>query len=278
MAGQENTDTLVARIAMADRAAFERLYEIHAAPLFGIAVGILETHPEAESVLENLFVTLWDNADDWRGHASPADVEIVQSLRRAAVAIKRNRSNDPGRIATKDLFVTPQAIAHDHNDTALGRAMSDLSAAQATLVARALYGGESYGDIALASDVDKATVRASLQTSFRKLSKALDPGATWSEADIVAAAERSLGLADPVGRDIPIQLQARWDQDVVDAVRAKVPPLMPPKQVFRRTTAQAYGAPQESLWQQLWPFAVGGIVAALVLWIAVSTNVLLPLE
>ena len=60
--------TLVKRmrdVAEGDRAALQDVYDMTSAKLFGICLRILQDRPEAEDVLQDVFVTVWSRASDF---------------------------------------------------------------------------------------------------------------------------------------------------------------------------------------------------------------------
>ena len=67
--------TLVKRmrdVAEGDRAALQDVYDMTSAKLFGICLRILQDRPEAEDVLQDVFVTVWSRASDFdASRASP---------------------------------------------------------------------------------------------------------------------------------------------------------------------------------------------------------------
>ena len=72
MATRADIEELIARTALRDRAAFSRLYELTSAKLFGICLRILNSRPEAEDALQEVFVKVWRNADRYKaGGFSP---------------------------------------------------------------------------------------------------------------------------------------------------------------------------------------------------------------
>ena len=59
----DELSTLLPRIALKDRAAFDRLYAVAAPKLFGVCLRILSERSEAEDALQEVFVKIWSRAD-----------------------------------------------------------------------------------------------------------------------------------------------------------------------------------------------------------------------
>ncbi|MCL3883024.1 anti-sigma factor [Marivita sp. GX14005] len=100
------------------------------------------------------------------------------------------------------------------------------------------------------------------------------------------AAEYALGLMTENERaefearlvedaDLRAELAA-WQTALADLAESEVAPAAPSPQLRKRLEAQLFAAPRASLWQSLWPYAAGGVAAALVLWAAVASDLLLP--
>lgn len=66
---------------------------------------------------------------------------------------------------------------------------------------------------------------------------------------------------------------ANWDAAFAELVE-DVDPVTPSPQLRKRLEARVFGEKRPSFWQQLWPYGLGGVAAALVLWLAVTSGVL----
>ena len=72
MAEQADLEQYIARIALGNRTAFDRLYRATSAKLFGICLRILNDSNEAEEALQETYVKIWRSADMFAtGRASP---------------------------------------------------------------------------------------------------------------------------------------------------------------------------------------------------------------
>ena len=75
------------RAAQGDRAALRLVYDMTSAKLFGVCLRILNDRSEAEDVLQEVYLTVWNKGSAFdEAHASP-----ITWL----VAIARNRAIDP---------------------------------------------------------------------------------------------------------------------------------------------------------------------------------------
>ncbi|MFP7673735.1 hypothetical protein ACG74X_10325 [Marivita sp. S0852] len=277
----ETTDSLLARVAMADQSAFQLLYSRTSGALFGLCYHLIDDHAEAETCLQDLFTAIWQNADAFRDGDLAPMARLVIEARAAAIAIKRVRFSPTDTVDTRDLFTGPGTDHETTQDTmTLDACLRDLQPARALLLRRVCLDGDGYGDLAAASDVEASTVRASLQKALNTVGTCLMPDRTVS----VTAAEYALCLLPELEAE---QFEAKladepeaaaevalWHARLAEFILATLPPKTPPPQLLRRLKADVFSAPRTAIWQQIWPYAVGGGIAALVLWLAVSSNVL----
>ena len=56
---------LIARVAAQDREAFSQLYDLYATPIYSVAIKILQNPKEAEDVLQEVCVQIWENANSF---------------------------------------------------------------------------------------------------------------------------------------------------------------------------------------------------------------------
>jgi RNA polymerase sigma-70 factor (ECF subfamily) len=133
-AGRELTDNaevvLLRAVARGDEKAFASLYDQYSAILFGLLLRILHSRPEAEDVLQEVFLQVWQRAasfDETRGRPFTWLVTLARSR-----AIDRLRSsNARERLAT--------ASAQDAPGEAFGDALADaFRAEQSEVVQHAL--------------------------------------------------------------------------------------------------------------------------------------------
>ncbi len=112
------------------------------------------------------------------------------------------------------------------------------------------------------------------------------PDGPEDEDDRVLAAEYALGLltdeertAFEVRLDADPALRAEvitWDEHFASAILDDVDPVEPSPQVAKRLQTLLFKPQKESFWQQIWPYGLGGVAAALVLWLTISTGVITP--
>ena len=102
---------LLARVALGDRDAFNRLYTLTSAKLYGAALRITGQEDQAQDVLQEAYVSIWKNAGGYRsGVAAPMTWMSTIVRNRALDRLRRNKRpethwDEPGdfdRVAADD--------------------------------------------------------------------------------------------------------------------------------------------------------------------------------
>src|SRR5690242_10721601 len=87
-------EALVARCAAGDAAALEQLYQNTAAQLFGVLKRILLRADLAEEALQDVYVSIWRNAKEYRASKGAVFTWMTSIARYRAIDIKRSRSRE----------------------------------------------------------------------------------------------------------------------------------------------------------------------------------------
>ncbi len=102
-------DGYIERIAGGDRRALRSLYNETSAPLLGLAVRLMADRAEAENVLQDAFVTVWQGAQAFDARRETGWIWLITILRHTAY--KRLRSR--GREAS---FADPETSPETRNE------------------------------------------------------------------------------------------------------------------------------------------------------------------
>jgi len=182
MSTREEIEALIARCALGDRAAFERLYALTSAKLFGICLRILPTRPEAEDAVQEVYVKVWKNAGRYRaGTYSPMTWLITIARNHAIDRLRARRAQAAGQgagideaEALPDAAPGPEALAVASSERArLVGCLDELPKDRADAVRLAYLHGETYADLAVRFDVPLNTMRTWLRRSLLKLRECL---------------------------------------------------------------------------------------------------------
>lgn len=175
----DDISELIARTALKDRAAFDRLYILASPKLYGACLRLLTDRSEAEDAMQDVFVKIWNKADYYR----PGDASAMGWL----YAIARNHCLD--RLRARQLPVKPIDEAFDIADTTPGPeknainaghkrriddCMSELDADKAAAIRAAYVEGYSYAELSARYEIPLNTMRTWLRRSLLKLRKCLE--------------------------------------------------------------------------------------------------------
>ena len=175
-AARQHLAAQLSRVALGDRAALADVYRLTSAKLFGVCLRILDDRAEAEDVLQQVYLTVWQKAGGYdAARASP-----ITWL----VAIARNRSIDRKRSARgagKSEPIEAAAEVADESPSALARlqtseerhrlndCLSTLEARQSQAIRRAFYGGLTYDQLARADGIPLGTMKSLIRRGLAKL-------------------------------------------------------------------------------------------------------------
>jgi RNA polymerase sigma-70 factor (ECF subfamily) len=172
----------LARSALGDRAAFERLYEATCGRLFAVVLRIQRDRGLAEELLQEVYVTVWRSAGGFDAARSQpltwltaiARNRAIDSLRRGAVRPDINLDEHDA-----DTVASPQPGPNELLQRAferrlLGDCLERLSAPQRQSVALAFYDGLTHAEIAQHLREPLGTVKAWLRRSLLALRDCLD--------------------------------------------------------------------------------------------------------
>jgi RNA polymerase sigma-70 factor, ECF subfamily len=168
------SDALV-RTGQGDRSAFEQLYKVTSAKLFGICLRIFPERSEAEEALQDAYLTIWNKAASFEpGRASP--ISWLATLTRNR-AIDRLRASgkakyapiedaaeiaDPAPRADAQLFAASEGAA-------LQGCISGLDPRDAHFIRSAFLGGATYLQLADAEGAPLATVKSRIRRALIRL-------------------------------------------------------------------------------------------------------------
>jgi RNA polymerase sigma-70 factor (ECF subfamily) len=99
--GLASTATLIEAVARGSRPALKRLYEVESRRLYGIALRIVRRPEVAADVLQEAFIQIWQNAQNFSSERGAGGAWLTGIVRfRALDAVRKNSreilSDDPG--------------------------------------------------------------------------------------------------------------------------------------------------------------------------------------
>ena len=171
---------LAQQIRSGDRNALGEVYDRHAPVALAVALRIVADREQAEDLVHDAFVTAWqkiDRFDPARGSLRSWIVAIVRNR-----AIDRLRANRPsieiGEADERSLLQTGPNPTWDATMARLGgaqlrAAVAELPTEQREAVELAYFGGHTYREIAILTDVPLGTATSRLRLALARLREQL---------------------------------------------------------------------------------------------------------
>ncbi|MEY8875817.1 MAG: sigma-70 family RNA polymerase sigma factor [Leptothrix sp. (in: b-proteobacteria)] len=158
---------LLARTALGDRKAFQQLYERSSAHLLGVILRIQRDRAQAEDVLQEVYVNVWNKAASFDAQRAQANTWLTSVARNRAIDSLRRRQTEPDLVSRHragagaeddddDILMnfasddpTPQDLLIQAADSrSIRGCVSGLSAEQQQSIALAFYQGLSHAEVA----------------------------------------------------------------------------------------------------------------------------------
>jgi RNA polymerase sigma-70 factor (ECF subfamily) len=174
-------ENLLEACARRDRGAFARLYEVTAPKLFGVAVRILRREDWAEEVLQDCYVSIWNNAGRYSaGLSAPMTwmTSIVRNrcldvLRRPNLEVVLQRPDDDGDDPLEAIASAAPGplddLARSADAKALAACLGRLEAKQRQAIMLAFYDGLSHSELASHMRQPLGTVKTWVRRGLEKL-------------------------------------------------------------------------------------------------------------
>jgi RNA polymerase sigma-70 factor, ECF subfamily len=162
---------LLGRTAARDRDAFAALYDRFAPRAFGLILRIIRNRTDAEDVLQEAFLQVWNHAARFDPKRSAPDVWVLLIARSRAVDRLRKR-----RLVTQGELPDP-ATQDDVGDGLVGRedaemlrsALELLPPEQCELIRRAFFWGLTHEQIARELNLPLGTVKTRIRLGMIRL-------------------------------------------------------------------------------------------------------------
>jgi RNA polymerase sigma-70 factor (ECF subfamily) len=184
---REHVDAqLVGRIAQGDKRALADLYDRFSGPLYGTALRVLRDPAEAQDVVHDVFVTLWEKAatfETTRGSAFSWAVTLVRNRAIDRVRMRRRRAelladsapSDLGYAESSTSLSGGESAALEDEAHAIRTAVATLPLEQKRALELAFFGGLTQEEIARKLSEPLGTVKARIRRGLLKLRDLLAP-------------------------------------------------------------------------------------------------------
>ncbi len=170
---------LIRQTSRGDKSAFATLYALTAAKLFGVALQIVGQREEAEEVLQEGFVAVWQRAGDYDAARGSAMGWLTTIVRHGAIDYVRRRAARPeSRDTSEDSLRGLAASGSTDRGAELGalqRCLGELEEQPRRAVLLAYLYGFTREEIAVDRGVPLGTVKSWIRRSLERLKQCLDP-------------------------------------------------------------------------------------------------------
>lgn len=171
--GKKECDALLIRIAAGDRSALEKLYERLKSPVYGLALAMLKNRPDAEDVMQNVFLRVWDVAPQYRP-GTDAGAWVMKITRNLSTDRLQVRKNTTDIMELSDVLSDGGEVASSPERMLLRELLEKLSDAERQIVVLYAVGGYSHKEIAGIVGRPYATVRWKYRNAMKKLQRMLE--------------------------------------------------------------------------------------------------------
>ena len=171
-------ENMIGRIGLGDRVAFSSLYDATSAKLFGVCLRVLNNRAEAEEVLQEAYIRIWQKADSYAANGYSPMTWLITVTKNLAIDRLRARKAPTQDIDDmpdiRDSGPTPEMAAVASSERAqIDACMDELDDSRADAVRSAYLEGDSYQELADRYGVPINTMRTWLRRSLQKLKECL---------------------------------------------------------------------------------------------------------
>jgi RNA polymerase sigma-70 factor, ECF subfamily len=175
---------LMRQIAHKNEAALEELYDRYATLLYSTILAIVKHPHEAEDVLQEVFLHIWNTAaqfDATRGNVYAWLITMtrnraIDKLRSKHFKAHNNTLSDEYLLDHADTMAVPlDALIMTERAALVRSALENIPTEQATVLTMAYFQGHSQSEIAALLNVPLGTVKTRMRQGLQKLSRLLVP-------------------------------------------------------------------------------------------------------
>ncbi len=173
---------LIGQAASGDRQAFQDIYNLTSAKLFGVCLRILNDRQAAEDALQDAYVKIWRNAGRFDGQRASPITWLATIARNTAIDRKRSSGN---RVMVSDDAIKEMASADrsalenleaQEGAYILNKCLDSLEARQRNVIRTAFFEGHSYNELAQKLNKPLGTVKSWVRRGLKRLKDCMDDG------------------------------------------------------------------------------------------------------
>jgi RNA polymerase sigma-70 factor, ECF subfamily len=164
---------LLARVALQDRSAFRRLYDLAAPHLLGVALRILINRPLAEDALQDSFVQIWRNAKTYDAARALPGAWLTSIVRYRALDLLRRAPRDVpvDEVPEAALGASPSPA---EGEPRLAPCLDELGLDHRRFVTLAFVEGYSHDELSRRFRTPLGTVKSWIRRGLQQLRECLE--------------------------------------------------------------------------------------------------------
>lgn len=173
---QADVEGMIARVALADRQAFEALYDATSAKLHAVCLSILKDRPAAEEVLQEVYIRVWNNAGRYASNGLSPMTWLITIARNRAIDRLRARSRQPAQAPAEAAEAVASAAPGPEETAILNQqrrrlegCLDEMDEVQAQALRAVYLEGASYAELAQSAGTPINTVRSWLRRGLLRL-------------------------------------------------------------------------------------------------------------
>lgn len=173
---------VLGRVAAGDALALEEIYRTTAPKLLGVIQRVLGPGPDAEDVLQDVYLTVWRRADSFDAARTAAPMAWLAAIARNR-AIDRMRArqlrsgedlDQVGDLADEQAIDAFEALAASEEGARLARCLETLDGNRARSIRMSYFGGLTYEAVAREIDQPLGTVKSWIRRGLAELRACLE--------------------------------------------------------------------------------------------------------
>jgi RNA polymerase sigma factor (sigma-70 family) len=163
-----------------DRSAFQRVYHLTSAKLFGVCLRICGDHQAAEDVLHEVYLTVWKRAGAYEPGRSSPITWLATIARNRAIDWRRATTSRPALPLgdapdlADDAPSAVDVLVREEGDRALHMCLDRLDDCQREAIRSAFFGGFTYAELADRQAVPLGTMKSWVRRGLHRLKECLD--------------------------------------------------------------------------------------------------------
>ena len=173
--------TLLSRLLQKDVSAFEQLYDRHSRLVYGLVLRILQQAPTSEEVVQDVFLQLWRNADQYDSSRGPFVPWLCTMARNRALdqlrlKSERQRRREDQPVELPQVVVAPdyeKALDEKRRAERVRALLASLTPQQKKAIELAYFEGLSHSEIAAALKEPLGTVKSWIRNGLLRLKEGL---------------------------------------------------------------------------------------------------------